>query len=96
MHHWVDLAAGVAEIGRVLKPGGRLLMLDEDFTNPEHPDYERFGGHDEENSHEHHGFTLVDAANIGGLLTDVGLADVTAGDDVIAGRPVISVTGRGA
>ncbi len=94
MHHWVDLEAGVAEIGRVLKPGGRILMLDEDFQNPDHPDYERFGGDAEENSHEHHGFTLVDATNMNRLLSEVGLVDVEAGDGIIARRPVISVSGR--
>jgi ubiquinone/menaquinone biosynthesis C-methylase UbiE len=94
MHHWVDVEAGVVEIGRVLKPGGRILMLDEDFQNPDHPDYERFGGDAEENSLEHHGFTLVDANNMNRLLSEVGLIDVEAGDGIIAGRPVISVSGR--
>lgn len=94
MHHWVDLEAGVAEIGRVLKPGGRILMLDEDFQNPTHPDFERFGGADEENGHEHHGFTLVDAENMNRLLSAAGLVDVEAGDGIIAGRPVIAVNGR--
>jgi ubiquinone/menaquinone biosynthesis C-methylase UbiE len=28
MHHWSDPAAGLAEIGRVLRPGGRVLIWD--------------------------------------------------------------------
>jgi SAM-dependent methyltransferase len=27
-HHWADLAAGLAEARRVLKPGGRAVMID--------------------------------------------------------------------
>ncbi|MCI4354564.1 MAG: hypothetical protein L3K06_04285 [Thermoplasmata archaeon] len=28
MHHWADATAGQAEIGRVLRPGGRALVWD--------------------------------------------------------------------
>ena len=40
MHHWADQAAGLAEIGRVLRPGGRALVWD--FR----PGVRAFHGHD--------------------------------------------------
>ncbi len=93
MHHWVDVDRGVAEIARVLCPDGRVLLVDEVFTDPSHPEYERFGA---EHGPEHHGFTLVDADQMGALLRAAGLADVDASNSDIAGRPVIRVTARGA
>ncbi len=42
MHHWVDPAVAATEIARVLRPGGRVILVDEDFEDPQHPDHERF------------------------------------------------------
>jgi len=93
MHHWVDVEAGVSEIARVLGPHGRTLLVDEDFTDPTHPDYERFGsGHDD----EHHGFTMVAAEAMGDLLRAAGLTDIDTSSRHIAGVPVISVAAGGA
>jgi SAM-dependent methyltransferase len=93
MHHWVDIERGVAEIARVIRPNGRIFLVDEDFTDPSHPEHERFGtDHDT----EHHGFTMVDAETMGGLLRAAGLIDVDASNHHIAGRPVIRVAAHGA
>ncbi len=48
MHHWVDHAAAFAEFARVLSPGGRLVLVDEDYDDPEHPDHAEFAGHEAE------------------------------------------------
>lgn len=93
MHHWTDLAQGVAEIARVVRPGGRILLVDEAFNDPAHPDFERFGA---QHGDDDHGFTMVEADQVVDLLQSAGLVGVVAVDREIAGRPVIGVEADGA
>ncbi len=89
MHHWTDPERGAAEVVRVLRPGGRVVLVDERFTDPDHPDHDEFGT---DHGPEHHGFTMVDADHMKSMLEAAGLAGVDASSSSIADRPVIAVT----
>jgi ubiquinone/menaquinone biosynthesis C-methylase UbiE len=93
MHHWNDVESGVAEIARVLRPGGRVVLVDELFTDPSHPDHEQFGA---DHGPEHHGFTMVEADQMRDLFRAAGLTDVDTSNQRLADRPVIRVTVRSA
>ncbi len=92
MHHWNSLSAGVIEIARVLTPGGRVVLVDENFADPRHPHSEQW--HKRHGDSDHHGFSMVDATDIGDLMSQSGLCDVVADHRDMAGRPVIAVTAR--
>ena len=105
MHHWIDMDQAIGEIGRVLKPRGRIVLVDEMFDDPRHPEYERFGHRhrhhgdgdgDGDGDHEegHHGFSMVDAVAMGGRLRTAGFVSVEAVERQLADRPVVAVTAR--
>ncbi len=80
MHHMDDLARAAAELHRVLEPGGRLLLVDEDFDHPDHSMHQAGGGH-------HHGPDPVDPDEVAALLTDAGFASATARQDTMGNEP---------
>ncbi len=85
VHHWVDLDLAFRELDRVLAPGGRLVLMDEDFTHPDHPMHETHHGHEDE-------MTNVDVDAIAEALCGLGM-DATGELTVAAGVPVKLIRG---
>ena len=79
VHHWVDHGAAFQEFARVLAPGGRLVLVDEDFDDPTHPDHEKHRGHEAE-------MTPVDVVVIAAAMGAVGL-EATGEHKTVAGVP---------
>jgi ubiquinone/menaquinone biosynthesis C-methylase UbiE len=84
MHHWTDMDKAVHELARVLRPGGRLLLVDEDFDDPEHPAY----GHMQKRSaHRADHFAQIDPAAVEAKLIAAGFAEAEGSMGSMAGRP---------
>ena len=85
MHHWTDLNAAVHELARVLRPGGRLLLVDEDFDEPTHPAFAHMQDRKAERARH---FTEIDPAVVEALLRAAGFASVEGSSGSMGGRPV--------
>ena len=83
LHHFADVDAAAAEVFRVMAPGGRLMFVDEQFHDPEHPE---FGDMDPD--HEHI-FDAADLAEVVSALTDAGFEAIDGELTKIDGRPAL-------
>jgi SAM-dependent methyltransferase len=91
LHHWTDRAAAVEEITRVLRPGGRAVLLDEDFDDPAHPWHERFA---ERRAAHDHDFEMVDPESIAAAFRAAGCQRASGSHESVGGRPakVVRIT----
>lgn len=85
VHHWGDDGVACAELGRVMKPDGRLLLLDEQFSDPAHP---RYDSYDDSRHGEPGFFHEIDTDRLGGLLEEAGFRIERAGDQLLDAVPV--------
>ncbi len=93
LHHVSDLDEAVIELRRVLAPGGRVVLIDEDFDDTDHPSYERMQERhgDKFGDHEHF---MIEIDDLGKAFEVAGFVDVSAGFDSLAGVPVRMLTAR--
>jgi ubiquinone/menaquinone biosynthesis C-methylase UbiE len=85
MHHWGDMDAAVHELARVVRSGGRLVLVDEDFDDVTHPAYERMK---KRRADRQHHFAEIDPEVVAAKLGEAGFATAEGSRAAMADRPV--------
>jgi ubiquinone/menaquinone biosynthesis C-methylase UbiE len=84
IHHWTERDRASRELARVMKPGGRVLLVDEDFDDPSHPWHEHWRAERERHGHE---FDAVDPEAVAASLIRAGFATAQGSRTTLAARP---------
>lgn len=86
-HHFADLDRFVADLTRVLVPGGRVVLVEEDLSHHDHPFALVAGG-------GHHGPQAIDVDALLDRLARAGLEDTSSTYSPVAGTPATVITAR--
>jgi SAM-dependent methyltransferase len=82
-HHFGDLDAAASELARVLRPGGRVLLVEEDLASAVHPYHDTIAqGHEPE---------AADPTHLVETLESVGLGNASSDRRIIGGVPATVV-----
>jgi ubiquinone/menaquinone biosynthesis C-methylase UbiE len=89
LHHWTDREAAARELARVLRPGARVLLLDEDADDPSHPEHAHA-------ARRRSGlvFDEVEPEELARALEAAGFAQAEGARARIAGRPAKVIRAR--
>lgn len=85
VHHWGDDEKACQEFGRVIGPGGRLVLLDEQFDVPTHP---RHDSYDSSRKGQPGFFHEIDTDRLSRLLEEAGFSVERSGDERLDDVPV--------
>jgi SAM-dependent methyltransferase len=86
VHHWAARDRASGELARVMKRGGRILLVDEDLDDPAHPEGRRMRRRRRGNK-----FPEVDPEQIAAALTRAGFAEARGARTTVAGRPAMVI-----
>jgi SAM-dependent methyltransferase len=81
IHHWTQRTRAAGELARVVRPGGRVLLVDEDIEDPGHPWHERMRARRKPH------FDNVDIEALAAELTAAGFTRAEGTRGSFAGRP---------
>jgi SAM-dependent methyltransferase len=84
-HHFGDLERFTAELVRVLRPGGRVILVEEDLNHPDHP----FAAASAAGEYGPH---AIDTAELLELFRGAGLTGATSTYRPVAGTPATVIT----